>query len=191
MEAHEAFERFEKSHEATGHGGGGHEADRYGRNAAVVVSILAAFLAVATFLANEAIKEAIQGETKVAALDARYNSLNTQGILANLNGALLGAISINSPAAAELQKAAKQLEDVVPQKVDPGKKELEAENKVRTKEVSHANDQHLLYELAEVGLQIGIVLASISIIARRHWLLVGGGAMGCVGVVILAVGLLS
>ena len=40
----------------------------------------------------------------------------------------------------------------------------------------HANTQHVLYELAEVGLQVGIVLASISIIARRRWLLGIGGA---------------
>ena len=32
--------------------------------------------------------------------------------------------------------------------------------------VRHKNDQHLLYELAVVGLQIGIVLASVSIIVR-------------------------
>ncbi|HYY73993.1 MAG TPA: DUF4337 family protein, partial [Solirubrobacterales bacterium] len=53
-----------------------------------------------------------------------------------------------------------------------------------------ANTQHVLYELAEVGLEVGIVLASISIIARRRWLLGVGGATASAGVVLLVVGLL-
>ena len=54
-------------------------------------------------------------------------------------------------------------------------------------EVDHANTQHVDYELAEVGLQVGIVLASVSIIARRRWLL---GAAATAGVVLLLAGLL-
>jgi hypothetical protein len=58
-------------------------------------------------------------------------------------------------------------------------------------DVSHANRQHLLYEIAEVFLQIAIVLASVAIIARRRFLLVGGGGLSIVGVVILIVGFVS
>ena len=36
---------------------------RHGRQAALLVAVMAAFLAVATFLANEAVKEVITGET--------------------------------------------------------------------------------------------------------------------------------
>ena len=36
---------------------------RHGRQAALFVAVMAAFLAVATFLANEAVKEVITGET--------------------------------------------------------------------------------------------------------------------------------
>jgi hypothetical protein len=38
---------------------------------------------------------------------------------------------------------------------------------------------------------VGIVLASVSIIARRRWLLAVGGAAASAGVVLLAVGLLA
>jgi hypothetical protein len=58
------------------------------------------------------------------------------------------------------------------------------------RDVDHANTQHVLYELAEVGLEVGIVLASVSIIARRRWLLGIGGAAASAGVVLLMVGLL-
>jgi hypothetical protein len=39
-----------------------------------------------------------------------------------------------------------------------------------------------------VFLQVGIVLASISILARRRWLLVGGDALGVAGVALLIAG---
>ena len=42
--------------------------------------------------------------------------------------------------------------------------------------VDHYNDKHLLFELAEVGLEVGIVLSTVSIIAHRRWLLGTGGA---------------
>jgi hypothetical protein len=41
-----------------------------------------------------------------------------------------------------------------------------------------------------VGLQVGIVLASVSIIARRRWLLVGAGLAATAGVALLLAGLL-
>ena len=54
--------------------------------------------------------------------------------------------------------------------------------------VDHYNDKHLLYELAEVALEVGIVLATVSIIAHRRWLLVTGVAVGVVGTVLLIAG---
>jgi hypothetical protein len=57
-------------------------------------------------------------------------------------------------------------------------------------DTDNANTQHTDYELAEVGLQVGIVLATVSIIARRRWLLAAGGAAATAGVVLLLAGLL-
>ncbi len=50
MEAHESFERFEKVAEA-GAAGNSH-ADGLTRHAAVLVAVMAGFLAIATFLSN-------------------------------------------------------------------------------------------------------------------------------------------
>jgi hypothetical protein len=70
-------------------------------------------------------------------------------------------------------------------------KELNAQVDDAQAEVKDANDVHLIYELAVVGLQIGIVLASISIIAKRSFLLYLGWAGGAAGVVLLALGLIG
>src|SRR5436305_3051915 len=181
MEAHEAVERFEHSHHAA------HEDGGFASQAALIVAILAAFLAVATIKANEAVKDAIQEQTQVS--DTHFQSQTQTGrqIELELNYALLNAISINSPAAKQLQDAAAPLNDTA-NKLDPVIKDLDKTATEQSRSVKHNNDQHLLYELAVVGLQIGIVLATVSIIVRRRWLLYGGGAMGIVGVAILIAG---
>ena len=72
----------------------------------------------------------------------------------------------------------------------PADAHLAAEVDSNEHEVDHANTQHIDYELAEVGLQVGIVLASVSIIAHRRWLLGAAGAVATTGVVLLLAGLL-
>jgi hypothetical protein len=57
--------------------------------------------------------------------------------------------------------------------------------------VSHYNSKHLLYELAEVALEVGIVLATVSIIAHRRWLLGASGAVGIIGAILLVAGALT
>lgn len=191
MEASEAFERFEHSHhqaEHAHHGGDG-EGGGFATQAALLVAILAAFLAVATFKANEAVKDAIQEQTQVS--DTHFQDQTQLGrqIELELNYALLNAISINSPpsAAKQLQSAAGTLNDTA-NKLDPVIKELDRTAAEQAKSVKHQNNQHLLYELAVVGLQIGIVLASVSIIVKRRWLMYTGGAAGIAGIVVLIVG---
>jgi hypothetical protein len=184
MEAHEAVERFEHTHHASHDGAG------FASQAALVVAILAAFLAVATFKANEAVKDAIQEQTQVS--DTHFQSQTQTGrqIELELNYALLNAISINSPAAKQLQDAAAPLNDTA-NKLDPVIKELDKTAAEQARSVKHNNDAHLLYELAVVGLQIGIVLASVSIIVRRRWLLAGAGGIGVAGVAVLIAGFAS
>jgi hypothetical protein len=188
MEAHEAFERFEHAHHQAAHGddSGG---VGFATQAALVVAILAAFLAAATFKANEAVKDAIQEQTKVS--DTHFQTQTQLGrqIELELNYAMLNAISLSTPPAAarQLQSASSTL-NTTANKLDPVIKELESASAEQSRSVTHNNNQHLLYELAVVGLQIGIVLASVSIIVRRRWLLYGGAGVGVVGVAVLIAG---
>jgi preprotein translocase subunit SecF len=185
MEAHEAFERFETAHH-------GAEGEGFASQAAVLVAILAAFLAVATFKANEAVKDAIQTQTKIADTHANLQTQVSHQIELELAYAQLNATSAALPnsAATAIQKAAKQL-DTASNQLDPEIEKLKETAKEQSKETNDSNHSHLIFELAEVGLQIGIVLASVSIVARRRWLLGAGGLAGAAGVVILIVGFLA
>jgi hypothetical protein len=185
MEAHEAFERFEKTH---GHGGEEDERE-LARTAAFMVAVIAAFLAIATFLGNESNKEAIQQRTMQSDAAADIATFETQELIYNSDLVLLGPLATSQDSGI-VATAKDEIKTIAPaQKQLPAeKKKTDEKLKEAKKEVKHANDQHLLYELAAVLLQISIVLASVAIIARRRFLLYGGGGLSAVGIVVLVIG---
>jgi len=189
MEAHKSYERFEQGHQAAA-GGESHLGPHYGRNVAMVVAVMAAFLAVAVFLSNEAVKEVITGETHRAGASARLESNRVKIDIANGNSVLLRTLAAGNHQESRAAAEAERHEARIVQELAPTDAHLKAEIQAHEHDSDHANSQHVDYELAEVGLQVGIVLASVSIIARRRWLLGVGGAVASAGVVLLLAGLL-
>ena len=188
-EAHHSFERYEQGHHAAT--GEGHAGRHYGRSAAAVVAVMAAFLAIATFLSNEAVKEVITGETHRADASAQLESNRLKIEINKGNATLLKVLGTGSPAERAAAAHARAHEARIVAELEPADAQLKHEIAAHDEEIDHANTQHLDYELAEVGLQVGIVLASVSIIARRRWLLGAAGAAATAGVVLLLVGLLA
>jgi hypothetical protein len=189
MEAHRSYERFEQGHRvATGEAS--HLGPHYGRNVAMVVALMAAFLAIAVFLSNEAVKEVITGETHRADASARLESNRVKIDIANGNAVLLRTLGASGPQERQAAAEAGRHEDRIVRELGPADAHLATEIQAREDETDDANSQHVVYELAEVGLQVGIVLASVSIIARRRWLLGVGGVAATAGVALLAVGLI-
>jgi Domain of unknown function (DUF4337) len=189
VEAHRSYERFEQGHQVAA-GGGEPVGPHYGRNAALVVAVMAALLAVATFLSNEAVKEVITGETHRAGASARLETNRIRIDVAEGNATMLRVLAIGTPRESLAAVAAGHHENRVVQGLGPADARLEDQIASHERDTDHANTQHIEYELAEVGLQVGIVLASVSIIARRRWLLGAAGAAATAGVVLLLVGLL-
>ena|SRR5436305_9202563 len=195
MKAHGAVETFHKV------AGGGEDADSQAEGiqvrdpiavrAAVVVAVLAAFLAIATFLSNEAVKAVITGETKAADTSSRLETNNVKGLLASSNSTLLRVVGSGNPKEAVAAAKAEGLETRIRTQLAPIEAALRAQIATDVEQRDRADSQHVLYELSETALQIGIVLAGISILARRHWLLAGGGFVGLAGIVLLLAGLIS
>lgn len=189
MEAHKSYERFEQGHEiATGEPS--HLGPHYGRHAAMVVGLMAAFLAIAVFLSNEAVKEVITGETHRADASTRLESNRVKIDLAKGNAVLLRTLAAGDSQQRRAAVAAERHEARVVRDLAPADAHLSDEIHAHEDDADRANIQHVYYELGAVGLQVGIVLASVSIIARRRWLLGAGGAAATAGVVLLVVGLL-
>jgi hypothetical protein len=190
VEAHRSYERFEHGRRVAT-GAEGHAGPHYGRNAAIVVAVMAAFLAVATFLSNEAVKEVITGETHRADTSAQLESNRVKIDVASGDAVLLRVLGAGGAQERRAAAAAGRQEARVAGELSPTDARLNAQIRAHERDTDHANTQHLEYELAEVGLQVGIVLASVSIIARRRWLLGAGGAAATAGVALLLVGLLT
>jgi uncharacterized protein DUF4337 len=185
MEAHRSYERFERSNEvAVEHH------PMHATRAAFAVAVMAAFLAVSAFLANKAVKEVITGETHRADATARLenNLLKTDVVEGNAD--LLRVLGVGGGAEARAAAAARRHEARVARELAPADAHLRDEISDDVHHVDDYEDRHLSFELAEVGLEVGIVVASVSILIRRRWLLGIGCAVGAAGVVALAVGLL-
>jgi hypothetical protein len=199
MKAHEAVETFTKV--AEGKVAEGQEKVAEGQNAAtqaegipvraaVVVAVLAAFLAIATFLSNESVKAVITGETKAADTSARLETNNVKDLLASSDSTLLRVVGTGNPKEAVAVAKAEALETRIKTQLVPIEGALRAKIATDIEQRNRADSQHLVYELSETALQIGIVLAGISILARRRWLLAGGGLVGLAGIALLLAGLI-
>jgi hypothetical protein len=152
--------------------------------------VIACFLAVAAFLANEALKEVITGKTHGASASAQLENNRVKIDIIKGNASLLRVVGAGIPARHIAAAKAREHEARVIDHLRPVDVHLNEEIAAHRSEVDHANTQHLVFELGEVGFEVGIVLASISIIARRRWLLGAAGVAALAGVALLGVGLL-
>jgi hypothetical protein len=184
MPAHRSVERFEAGH----HGRGELDTPGFARQAALIVAVMAALLAVATFLSNEAVKEVITGETNRADTSSRLESNQLKIDVAGGNATMLKVLAAGPHDEAEAAIAAAAHERRIEHELAPADHALVEEMHHDEQHVDHYNDKHLLYELAEVALEVGIVLSTVSIIAHRRWLLGTGAAVGVVGAVLLVAG---
>jgi len=186
MEAHRSYERFEQEQ----HVAGGGELPHHAQLAALTVAVIAALLAEATFFSNEALKEVITGETRGATDHARRESNRVKIDIAKGDAILLRVLGGGTQAQPAAIARAREHEMHVGDGLRPADAHLTEEIEAGRHEVDHANSKHLAFELAEVAFEVGIVLASVSIIARRRWLLGAAGAAATAGVALLVVGLL-
>jgi hypothetical protein len=187
MAAHRSVERFEQGHR----GSGELDTPAFARQAAMIVAVMAALLAVATFLSNEAVKEVITGETHRSDTSSRLESNQLKIDVAGGNATMLRVLADGPHDEAVAAKAAAIHERRIERELAPADHALVEEAHHDEEHVDHYNSKHLLYELAEVALEVGIVLATVSIIAHRRWLLGTGAAVGVVGTVLLVVGALT
>jgi Domain of unknown function (DUF4337) len=178
VETREVLEHVEQAEEAAEH------REKYGRNAAVVVSVLAALLAIASLAGSRASTEAILAQAKASDTWTQYqdNSLKRH---VNLDDAalirILAAGTANEVAA---NQQAASLEQAVTDKYQPAQDALMPQALDLEHERDLAEARHRGFQTAEAAFQLGIVLSSISIVARARWLLLVGGALGVIGLIL-------
>ncbi|HTR75718.1 MAG TPA: DUF4337 family protein [Solirubrobacterales bacterium] len=184
MPANKSIERFEAGEHVAGEEGN----NGLARQSALLVAVLAALLAVATFLSNESVKEVITGETHRAETSVKIENNQLKIDVAQGAAAMLRVLGDGAHQEKTAARAALAQELEVQKSFDPTDRRLTEEEHHDEQEVSEYNTKHLLFELAQVGLEVGIVLATVAIVARRRWLLTGGIIVGIVGTTLLAAG---
>jgi hypothetical protein len=175
VETREVLEHVEQAEEAAEH------SEKYGRNAAVVVSILAALLAIASLAGSRASTEAILAQAKAS---DTWNEFQANSLKRHVNlddAALIRILGMGTPAQAAAEKQAASLEQAVTDKYAPAQAELMPRALDLEHERDMAESRHRGFQSAEAAFQLGIVLSSISIVARARWLLVLGGMLGVIG----------
>jgi hypothetical protein len=187
MSAHEAHEHAEEAEHAA----------HSNKGIALLISVLALFLALSETLGKSAQTSALTDTVQASDTWAFYQARNIRATVVTAAKEIkeLEVASVTDPTA----KAAitKKVEDwdkrIKRWESDPEKREGMKELSEKAKQLEarrdHKLEQYHNYEIASAALQIGIVLASASIITSMTILAWFSGGAGILGVVFMAFGL--
>ncbi|BAQ47688.1 MULTISPECIES: DUF4337 domain-containing protein [Methylobacterium] len=174
---------------------GGHGAvDSSNKKVALLISVLALFLALGETLAKSAQTDALGANVESANQWAYFQARTIRGTVLKTAGEQIALEPNASPEAVkkQIEEWAKTMArwDSDPASGD-GRKELAAKAKAAEakRDLSLARYHH--YELGSAAFQIGIVLASAQVITGIAALAFAGGALGIAGIGMLAIGLFA
>ena len=188
-EIHEAIEKAQE----------GEHGEGFNRRIALLIAILALFLSFSETLGKSAQTEAIDANVKSSDTWAFYQAKDIRRTVlsAAADQTTLLAAGLTDPAAKAAidkqietwrQTAARYESDP---KTGEGRKELAERAKKEEDSRDLAMAQYHHYELASAAFQVGIVLASAAVITGMVALAWFAGALGVVGLVLLALGLFA
>ena len=178
METREVLEHVEQAEEAA------EKREDFGRRAAVVVSVMAALLAISSLAGSRASTEAILAQAKAS---DTYNEYQANSLKRHINlddAAQLRIVAAGTSAEGTANKQAATLEQAVADKYQPAQDQLLPVAQDLEHERDLAESRHRGFQTAEAAFQLGIVLASISIVARARWLLAVGTGLGVLGLLL-------
>jgi len=165
------------------------------KRVALLIAVLALFLALSEMLGKSSQTEALGSNVEANDLWAFYQAKTIRmTILRTAAQAVELDLTAADPALKEArQKAIETWKKTADRyDADPEKHEGRKELEEKAREAEKARDMSLLqyhhYEIASAALQIGIVLASASILVSVGALAWFGGLLGLIGVALTAVG---
>lgn len=181
-----ARESLERAHESSGghEGNEGQHADL--RRVAVMISVLAAGLALSEMGEKASQNEYLTHHVALSDDWAFYQARTIRGNVYGLEVSLLESLPGAADNPAILKKIATAKAQIARMDDDPvggGRKQLMEKTKIQTEERDHAFHLYHQYEMVVGALQIAIVLASVSIVTRIRSLTLGAAILGGVALV--------
>jgi len=157
--------------------------DPFEKRAAVTIAILAVVLAVVGNKGDNAKTDAIIKTNEASNQWGYFQAKGIKGSIASAEQELLTVLAPSQPAAADVAKITERLKsDAERYKTEQVKIKKDAEEAQKDAERgSKINDR---CDQGSLALQIAIVLASVSILARSHAFWIASIVLGLIGVVI-------
>jgi hypothetical protein len=188
-EAHEEMEHAEQSEHAS----------HSNRRIALVIAVLALFLAFSETLGKSAQTAALSENIEVSDLWAffqaktiRQTVLRTAAEFKQIELAALNDAAAKSAMTKQIDDWKKTIDRY---ESDPQSKEGRKELTERARELEHRRDVNFAkyenYEMASAAFQIGIVLASASVITGMLLLAYGAAGLGVIGLIFIGLGLFA
>lgn len=179
----------EEAHETIHEHGGGHS-DPFSRRVAVLVSVLAAMLAITEIGTKSTANEYLANHIAVSDDYAFYQARSVRGLMKETEATLLATLgSATDPKVQERIKA--DHEYVSRMKDDPksgdGMKQLLERARKQEEARDHALHHYHFYEYCSGALEIGIVLASVAVVTRIAMLAFVAAGLGLLASVVAAV----
>jgi len=172
---------------------GGAHIDPSNKKVALLISILALLLAISEMLGKSAQTQAISQNIEASNLWSFYQAKTIR--MTTLRASADGMESIGKPNDKQIKLIEKWRDDAKRYDTEPetgeGRKELMARAKQAEGRRDLAMSAHHQYELASALVQIGIVLASTSIIVAIPALVWVGAGLGVLGTVFVGIGYLA
>jgi hypothetical protein len=174
--------------------------NRFKKNAAILIGVLAMLLAITSLGSNNAMKEALNENIIASNSYSFFQAKNIRQtgylIAANeLELAWLNEPTLPPEARERLQAKLDDYRKTVERyesepETGEGKKELLAKAREHEANRDKALKQDPYFDYAEALLQIAIVLVSVSIVADQRWLTLIAGGLGGVGLLLMLNGFL-
>ncbi len=153
----------------------------------LTISILAVLLALATLLGHRAHTEELSLETQASSRWAQYQGKSVRQSQTEVASDIISVVaSLDKKKGEELrEKYEKRLEHYTSDKEDVSQKATELEHERDL--VAHKADR---FDGGEALLEIGLVICSITLLAKNRGFWFGGIAIGAAGVILAISGLL-
>lgn len=175
---------------------GGHGAvESSNKRVALLISVLALFLAGAETLAKSAQTEALGANVEASNQWAYFQARTIRGTVLKTADEVVALLPPGADPAAVKAKRDEWAATMARWESEPtkgeGRKELAARAQASEARRDLALERYHHYELASAAIQIGIVLASAEVITGIAALAVGGGLLGLAGLALAGFGLLA
>src|SRR5271165_3033256 len=190
-EPHEWVEKAAEEH----HHGHEHGSDTRGSEmtvSAVTAAVLAVLAAFGSLLSGHAVNQAILDQTKATDQWAYYQAKSTKGHVYLVGGEIIKALSLTQTATASDSHALslRHFQEET-ERYDREKEEIKKEAEHLEAESQHEFHKHHQFALGIACFQVGIVLASVSILVRVRAIYYLSVLAGLAGLVWVIMGLLA